>query len=239
MRKINRTTKAVLDHINKKTLNKQLLMKKLIRVQETLKAPKGQFNNFGKYNYRNCEDILEAVKPLLSKEGLLLTITDELVNIGERYYIKATVTILDGKESISVSGYARESLVKKGMDESQITGTASSYARKYALNGMFLIDDTKDADSQDNRVKTVKPVAVKKPVANAPSKAPVKTVLEQAKERIPVLKDAEACEVMKNNVAKTDKIPAKDKGVLQTAIAKRLSEVSTPEVDAVEAMLSE
>ena len=132
------------------------IQKKLLTIQSELKAPKNQTNNFGHYKYRSCEDILEAVKPLLKKEGLVLTITDELVNIGERYYIKATVNIEGGEERISVNSYARESENKKGMDESQITGTASSYARKYALNGMFLIDDTKDADTMDNS-KEVKP----------------------------------------------------------------------------------
>lgn len=121
---------------------------KLIQVQNELKAPKSQYNSFGNYNYRNCEDILEAVKPLLAKHGLLLTITDDVVFIGERYYIKAVATVTDGNKSISSTAYAREELSKKGMDSSQITGSASSYARKYALNGLFCIDDTRDADSQ-------------------------------------------------------------------------------------------
>jgi hypothetical protein len=114
-----------------------------------LKAPKNQFNQFGKYKYRNCEDILEAVKPLLG-EGTL-TLSDHVVQIGDRYYVKATATLKDsyGKEE-SVTAYARESEDKKGMDDAQITGAASSYARKYALNGLFCIDDTKDADSKDN-----------------------------------------------------------------------------------------
>lgn len=124
-------------------------MKKLLLIQSELKAPKGQFNNFGKYKYRSCEDIVEAVKPLLKNHDCLLTISDELVNIGERYYIKATakITDLESKESEIVTGYAREEEVKKGMDGSQITGASSSYARKYALNGLFAIDDTKDSDS--------------------------------------------------------------------------------------------
>ena len=124
-------------------------MNKLLSIQKELKAPKGQFNDFGKYKYRSTEDILEAVKPLLVKHECILTVEDELVNIGERYYIKATAILRDtDKETIySISGYAREEENRKGMDQSQITGTASSYARKYALNGLFLIDDTKDADS--------------------------------------------------------------------------------------------
>ncbi len=121
-------------------------MKALISIQSELKAPKGQYNNFGKYNYRSCEDILEAVKPLLSKHNCFLTISDDIVQMGDRFYIKATATLRSGDEQVQVSALARESLTKKGMDDSQITGTASSYARKYALNGLFCIDDTKDAD---------------------------------------------------------------------------------------------
>lgn len=120
---------------------------KLIAVQGELKAPKGQYNSFGKYKYRSCEDILEAVKPLLVKHGLLLTITDDVVMVGNRIYVKATVTVSDGKDSVSNSSFAREDETKKGADGSQITGAASSYARKYALNGMFCIDDTKDSDT--------------------------------------------------------------------------------------------
>lgn len=129
-------------------------MKKLIAVQAALKAPKGQFNKFGGYKYRSCEDILEAVKPLLLEQGLQLTITDEPVEVGGRIYIKATATVTDGSETATVCGYAREAETKKGMDESQITGTASSYARKYALNGLFLIDDTKDADATNEHQKS-------------------------------------------------------------------------------------
>ena len=127
------------------------LTQKLLNAQSELKAPKGQYNNFGKYKYRSAEDILEAVKPINAKHGVLLTITDEPVLVGDWHYIKATATITDGTESIVVTAYARESLNKKGMDDSQITGTASSYARKYALNGLYLIDDTKDADTDEYR----------------------------------------------------------------------------------------
>lgn len=121
-------------------------MKELIEIQKKLKAPKGQYNSFGKYKYRSAEDILEAVKPLCHENNCTLTLSDTLENIGDRYYIKATVAITNGTETVSVSAYAREDETKKGMDGSQITGTASSYARKYALNGLFCIDDTKDAD---------------------------------------------------------------------------------------------
>lgn len=124
-------------------------MKNLIKIQSELKSPKNQRNNFGNYNYRNCEDILEAVKPLLDKYECAVTISDDIVEIGGRIYVKATATFYDIKLGInsSVSAYAREPEQQKGMSESQITGASSSYARKYALNGLFLIDDTKDADA--------------------------------------------------------------------------------------------
>ena len=130
-------------------------IEKIVAIQSELKAPKGQYNPFGKYNYRSCEDILEGVKPLLAKHGLVLTIQDSIDLIGDRFYVKATATITDGKEQLSTSAYARESLDKKGMDASQVTGATSSYARKYALNGLLAIDDTKDADTMDNSKKPV------------------------------------------------------------------------------------
>lgn len=126
------------------------LYKKVQEIQTHLKAPKNLYNNFGKYKYRNAEGICEAVKPLLAEHGLILTLSDEIVAVGERYYVKATATICsDADEKLSVNAFARESFDKKGMDDSQITGTASSYARKYALNGLFLLDDTKDADTDE------------------------------------------------------------------------------------------
>lgn len=131
------------------------LEKKILNVQAELKAPKNQYNTFGKYKYRSCEDILEAVKPLLVKNELFMRIDDNIVNIGNRFYIKATVQICDGTGSCtSVSAVAREEETKKGMDGSQVTGASSSYARKYALNGMFLIDDTKDSDVTNDHGKT-------------------------------------------------------------------------------------
>lgn len=130
-------------------------IEKIVAIQSELKAPKWQYNSFGKYNYRSCEDILEGVKPLLTKHGLVLTIQDSIDLIGDRFYVKATATITDGKEQLSTSAYARESLDKKGMDASQVTGATSSYARKYALNGLLAIDDTKDADTMDNSKKPV------------------------------------------------------------------------------------
>src|SRR5690625_5139585 len=133
------------------------LTEKLIHIQKEIKAPKNNYNSFGKYKYRSAEDILEAVKPLNAEHGLLLTLTDEPVFIGDWHYIKATATITDGNETHSVSAYARESENKKGMDHSQVTGTASSYARKYALNGLYLIDDTKDADTDEYQSQSKEP----------------------------------------------------------------------------------
>jgi hypothetical protein len=121
---------------------------KLTDIQAKLKAPKAQMNSFGKYKYRSCEDILALVKPLLGT--LTLTITDDLVMIGERYYVKATATVSDGKTFVATTAFAREALAKKGMDDAQVTGSASSYARKYALNGLFCIDDTADPDATND-----------------------------------------------------------------------------------------
>lgn len=122
-------------------------IERVIAVQSQLKAPKNQRNDFGGFNYRSCEDILEAVKPLLKAEGLCLTITDDIVMLGDRYYVKATATLTDGERSLPNQAFAREPEERAKMDGSQVTGSASSYARKYALNGLFAIDDTKDADA--------------------------------------------------------------------------------------------
>lgn len=127
------------------------LIDTLVFIQQGLKAPKGNYNSFGKYNYRSCEDILEAVKPLLAERGVALKIYDAVEECGGRIYIKATAVLTDGENSIDTTAYAREAETKKGMDESQVTGTASSYARKYALNGLFCIDDAKDADTDEYR----------------------------------------------------------------------------------------
>jgi hypothetical protein len=124
-------------------------MSKLQEIQHKLHAPRGQYNSFGKYNYRSCEDILEAVKPILNETGCTLTLSDEIVLIGERYYVKATAHLTGEETDAYVTAYARESENKSGMDASQITGAASSYARKYALNGLFCIDETKDADTDE------------------------------------------------------------------------------------------
>lgn len=133
------------------------LTDKLIEIQRELKAPKGQYNSFGNYKYRSAEDILEAVKPLNAGKDLLLTLTDEPILVGDWHYIKATATITDGENTHTVTAYARESENKKGMDHSQITGTTSSYARKYALNGLYLIDDTKDTDTDEYKEQADQP----------------------------------------------------------------------------------
>ena len=141
----------------------------LMAVQAELKAPKNQHNSFGKYDYRSAEDIIEAVKPLLKENGLFLNMSDEIVLIGDRYYVKATVKVVDvvTGESVQTSALAREAAQKKGMDESQVTGTASSYARKYALNGLFAIDDNRDADTDEYARQTSQSAAGARPSRNA------------------------------------------------------------------------
>lgn len=152
-------------------------MSALTEIQKKLKAPKSNYNSFGKYNYRSCEDILEAVKPLLGDNTL--TLNDEVVQIGDRIYVKATAVFRDGATETRVSAFAREAESKKGMDESQVTGTASSYARKYALNGLFLIDDTKDADT-DEFVKTTERTRAKTLKRTEPEE-PMMTPLQKSK----------------------------------------------------------
>lgn len=133
-------------------------MKELITIQHALKAPKGQRNDFGKFNYRSCEDILEALKPLLHETGCYLTLSDEIIAIGNRFYVQATATLTNSEGTqITTRALAREEDSKKGMDGSQVTGAASSYARKYALNGLFCIDDTKDADTNEHQKQQQQP----------------------------------------------------------------------------------
>jgi hypothetical protein len=126
------------------------IIKKLSAIQTALNAPKGQFNSFGKYSYRNCEDILQALKPHLKATETALLLSDQIVEISGRFYIEATAKLTDGENEVEVKALAREAISKKGMDDSQLTGATSSYARKYALNGLFCIDDNKDADSMNN-----------------------------------------------------------------------------------------
>lgn len=141
------------------------MIDKLLKIQIELKAPKNQYNSFGEYRYRSCEDILEAVKPLLKETNSVLLLSDEITEVGERIYVKATATLKDEKDSISVSAFAREVEEKKKLDGSQLTGVASSYARKYALNGLFCIDDTKDADTDEcvQKANQTKVTAKKEP----------------------------------------------------------------------------
>lgn len=154
-------------------------------LQIELKAPKGQKNTFGGYRYRSCEDILEAVKPLLKKHNLVLTISDDMLQIGDRYYVCATATLRDaeGAGEIKNSAYAREAEAKKGMDESQITGTASSYARKYALNGLFCIDDTKDTDTDEYAERTTEDLLAGKPGNRIPPDKDIPVFCEDCKAR--------------------------------------------------------
>ena len=132
----------------------------LAEIQAKLKAPKNQRNNFGNYSYRSCEDILEALKPIINPMGFWVTLNDEIVQVGDRYYVKAIATITDGKISWSNTAFAREEESKKGMDGSQVTGASSSYARKYALNGLLSIDDTKDSDATNTHGKEEKPATL-------------------------------------------------------------------------------
>ena len=182
----------------------------LSEVQFELKAPKGQFNTFGRYAYRSTEDILKAVKPLLKKFGDDLSLSDEPVLIGDWHYIKANAvfTDKDGKQTTS-TGYARESASKKGMDESQITGTASSYARKYALNGLFLIDDTKDADTEEYHQQNNKHQSkAKKPQQNKQKPLDTKDRLSKALNILAEEQNTTATEVKAALIEQYKKEPA-------------------------------
>lgn len=133
------------------------IKEKLLKVQVELKAPKNQRNNFGGYNYRSCEDILEAVKPLLEKNGIILTISDDIIQIGEKYFVKSVATVQDIETEETITNQAFAEIGEhKGMSSEQTTGTCSSYCRKYCLNGLFLIDDTKDADTEEYQKQTEK-----------------------------------------------------------------------------------
>ena len=164
------------------------IYKKLLMIQTELKAPKNQYNSYGNYKYRSCEDIMEAVKPLLLKNDITMRIYDDIVEIGGRIYVKATVVLTDGTDSIENVAFAREEEIKKGMDGSQITGASSSYARKYALNGLFLIDDTKDSDATNTHGKDEKPEEKgKKETAKETKKEPEKPVLKASPKQIELL----------------------------------------------------
>ena len=174
---------------------------KLRTIQNELKAPKGQYNDFGKYHYRSCEDILEAVKPLLNELSVVLVLSDKIVEIGNRIYVEATATITDCEtgESISNTAYAREEETKKGMDASQITGSCSSFARKYCIGGLLLVDDTKDADTRDNRSEEDKKKAEKK---EAPKIDTKKSIADEMNTKV----SASDVDVLMNK-AQTDNIP--------------------------------
>lgn len=199
---------------------------KLNRIQTKLVAPKNQRNNFGNYNYRSCEDILEGVKPLLAEEKLTLILKDEIEKVDARYYVKATAILTDAEtqETIENTSFAREEENKKGMDSSQVTGATSSYARKYALNGLFAIDDTKDADT-DAHTKTTTPAPSKPSQSSTPAKppqqktapkTPPKTTVDDslknaiskidglAREKVAINKDAVIEAVSKNNGGSSD-----------------------------------
>ena len=162
-------------------------MKELVKVQEELKAPKSQRNNFGKYNFRSCEDVLEAVKPLLIKNNLTLTISDEIKEVGNIAYVEATATISNSEKSITVKAQAGINPDRKGMDIAQSFGSSSSYARKYALNGLFLIDDTKDADATNDHSEKL-PMATAD-VLNKAIKA--KATLSQVKSKYTLTREQE------------------------------------------------
>ena len=183
------------------------LTKKLVKIQGSLKAPKNQRNNFGNYNYRSCEDILEAVKPLLIKEGLLLTISDSIAP--EPLFVNAVAEITDGKDKITVRAQAGINLNRKGMDVAQCYGASSSYARKYALNGLFLIDDTKDADATNNHSKVAKN-------ASTDVLEPNKDWLQEPKDYIGKGKHTE-----ENNPFTSCKQAIKEKGFTITDIRKK------------------
>lgn len=192
------------------------IYEKLQIIQTELKAPKNQYNSFGKYKYRSCEDIQEGVKPLLEKTKTALTISDEIIVVGVRYYIKATATLFDSEseEKVANIAYAREEESKKGMDGSQVTGASSSYARKYALNGLFCIDDTKDSDSTnagDNGTKKANTKLSNKPVQ---TKHPAETEIAAEQQKI-------ASQKIEQAKINTIKAQLKRTGVSEKAILDR------------------
>lgn len=190
--------------------NKLSFADKFTRIQTELKAPKNLYNSFGKYKYRNVESIQEALKPLLKEYGLYTTLSDEVVEIGGRIYIKAIATITDGNDNIAVSAYAREAETKKGMDDAQVTGATSSYARKYALNGLFLLDDTDDMDSDSYPKETKKKTATaekkSEPVkVPEPVKAPAVLICERCGNPIQAIGNHTSADVAEQTRAKFGK----------------------------------
>ena len=201
--------------------------------QTELNAPKCQFNSFGKYKYRSCEDILSALKPMLKETGASLILDDEIVAILDRVYIKATATLRIGTDVFSATGFAREAETKKGMDEAQITGSASSYARKYALNGLFAIDDTKDADATNDHGKKTPPKTTATPPQSDEEGflQPTPTIdpVDQAKSFIAIIGDAPGMEELKEYFAshwpEIQKLPAELKNQVMNAKNKRKAEL--------------
>jgi hypothetical protein len=180
-----------------------VLLQKLLKIQAELKAPKNQYNKFGEFYYRSCEDILSAAKPLCVREGILLYVTDDVKLVGERYYVKATASVTDGENTIFAEAYARETESRPKMDAAQLTGSASSYARKYALNGLFCLDDTKDADAMKPEESTPKaaPKAKTKEAPKAPRKVGSLRAIAAAAKEIGVTND-DIKEVMRRHYNK-------------------------------------
>lgn len=216
------------------------VLKKLLEIQVELKAPKNQYNSFGNYSYRSCEDILEAVKPLCQKHGCVLTLTDTVKQVGDRYYIEATAILFDVEtaEMISSTASAREPQIKKGSDESQITGAASSYARKYALNGLFDIDDTKDADTEEKPVAPAsKPFAQKPttpaPVQTKPINNTVKFISDAQRTRLFAMakghEDIIRKELEERNISSTKEIPTSAYEEICKKVEEKVKEVEPNE----------
>lgn len=198
--------------------------KKLALIQRELNAPKNQYNSFGKYSYRSCEDILEGVKPLLG--DLFLSISDEVVMIGDRFYVKATATITDGETNHSASALARESLDKKGMDSAQVTGATSSYARKYCLNGLFGIDDSKDADTDEHKNQQNSSTQHKQATQTKPTPDQALTAFTE------VAGSASTAEQLKQAFSKAWKML---EGTPQQAMAKDVYDIRKSELEGVAA----
>ncbi len=192
------------------------VFEKLSAVQTELKAPKGQYNSFGKYKYRSCEDILEAVKPLCAANKAIVMLSDRIEQIGDRYYIKAFVTFrdLESEAEIVSTAYAREDESKKGMDGSQVTGATSSYARKYALNGLFCIDDTKDADTDEMQRQTTQRRQQAQEINN-PTAADVERIAAETAAQL------SAPKMIDNQQAARIQALAKEKGIVGAEILKR------------------
>lgn len=193
-------------------------MRRLIEIQNELKAPKNQRNNFGGYNYRSCEDILEAVKPLLKKHGLVLVIEDDIINVGDRYYIKANACLFteDNKLLTHCTAFAREEDTQKGMSASQLTGSTSSYARKYALNGLFAIDDNKDSDATNTHGKDTEKTTKEK-IQEVKDDAPILVGIAECKT------EEECNDYWKNNVSKLSGASAR----------KQLAELKKQRIEAI------